>query len=174
MVRSALGRPNSTLERGPKKFARLIPAWSVALASCLAILPIVTEVGWVPEFGFLLLLAWRLLRSDVIPSWWAAPLGLFNDLVSGGPIGLSVAVWTGAMIALDLLDRRTMWRDYWIEWALAALLILLSDLVRWRIDALMGAQLPFSSIVPPLIIAILAFPLAAWAANRIDRWRLGR
>src|SRR5687768_17405107 len=132
MVRSALGRPNSTLERGPKKFARLIPAWSVALASCLAILPIVTEVGWVPEFGFLLLLAWRLLRSDVIPSWWAAPLGLFNDLVSGGPIGLSVAVWTGAMIALDLLDRRTMWRDYWIEWALAALLILLSDLARWR------------------------------------------
>ena len=26
------------------------------------------------------------------------------------------------MLALDLIDRRTMWRDYWIEWVLAAVL----------------------------------------------------
>jgi cell shape-determining protein MreD len=31
----------------------------------------------------LLLLAWRLLRGDVIAAWWAAPLGLWNDLVLG-------------------------------------------------------------------------------------------
>jgi len=110
MVRSALGRPGNALDRGPKKLARFIPAWSVAVASCLCMLPIVIQVGWFPDFGFLLLLAWRLLRGDVIPAWWAAPLGLFNDLVTGGPIGLSVAIWTGAMILLDLLDRRTMWR----------------------------------------------------------------
>ncbi|WP_205481614.1 rod shape-determining protein MreD [Sphingomonas arenae] len=174
MVRSALGRPGSALDRGPKRFARFIPAWSVAVASCLCLLPIVTQVGWFPDFGFLLLLAWRLLRGDVIPAWWAAPLGLFNDVVAGGPIGLSVAIWTGAMILLDLLDRRTMWRDYWVEWGLAAVLILLHDLARWEIDGVMGANSPFSTAVPPLVIAILAFPLAAWAASRIDRWRLGR
>jgi rod shape-determining protein MreD len=174
MVRSALGRPGSSIDRGPKKAARFIPAVSVAVASSLCLLPIVTELGWVPDFGFLLLLAWRLLRGDVIPGWWAAPLGLFNDVVTGGPIGLSVAIWTGAMILLDLLDRRTMWRDYWVEWGLATLLIVLNDLARWRINALMGAQSPFSTTVPPLIIAVLVFPLVASAASRIDRWRLGR
>ena len=174
MVRSALGRPKNALERGPKRFARMIPAWSVAVASSLTLLPIVTELGWYPDFGFLLLLAWRLLRGDVIPSWWAAPLGFFNDLVTGGPVGLSVAIWTGAMILLDLLDRRTMWRDYWVEWGLAALLIFLNDLARWQVDHAMGAHSVFSTIAPRLVIAILVFPLAAYAASRIDHWRLGR
>lgn len=174
MVRSALGRPTSALDRGPKRFAHYLPAWSVALASCAAMLPIIAQVGWVPDFGFLLLLAWRLLRGDVIPGWWAAPLGLFNDLVTGSPIGFSVTIWTASMIALDLLDRRTMWRDYWIEWGLAALLILAHDAARWKLDAVMGAPSPFSTLVPALVISILAFPLAASAASRIDRWRLGR
>jgi rod shape-determining protein MreD len=85
-----------------------------------------------------------------------------------------MAIWTAAMLALDLLDRRTMWRDYWIEWALAALLIVADEAARWRIDGLMGAPLPFSVVWPPILIAILTFPVAAWAAAALDRWRLGR
>ena len=173
MVRFALGRPNS-LERGPKKLARFIPAASVLAAAGLALLPIVTELGWVPDAGFLLLIAWRLLRGDVIPAWWAAPLGLVNDLLTGSPIGSSVVIWTTAMLLLDLLDRRTMWRDYWVEWGLAAVLLVGNETARWWVDGLMGAPTPYASLLPPILIAIFAFPLAAWAANRIDRWRLGR
>jgi rod shape-determining protein MreD len=173
MVRAALGR-GTALNKGPRRLARFIPAGSVVAASALSLLPIVASVGWIPDFGLLLLLAWRLLRGDAIPSWWAAPLGLVNDLVTGSPVGLSVVIWSGAVLALDLLDRRTMWRDYWVEWALAALLLLLNDVIRWRTDALMGAPLPFAVLWPPLVIAILVFPLAAWAASTIDRWRLGR
>lgn len=173
MVRAALGRQNA-LERGPKKLARAIPALSVAAASLLSLLPIVAEVGWMPDTGFLLLLAWRLLRGDVIPAWWAAPLGLWNDLVLGLPIGLSVATWTGAMILLDLSDRRTMWRDYWVEWLLAAALLTAAELIRRQVDAAMGAPYPLTTILPPLAIAILCFPLAAWTASALDRWRLGR
>lgn len=173
MVRAALG-PGGVLARGPKPLAMFIPAGSVVAASALALLPIVTEVGWVPDFGLLLLLAWRLLRADAIPSWWAAPLGLANDLLTGSPVGLSMVIWAAAILALDLLDRRTMWRDYWIEWGLAALLLLANELIRWRVDAAMGAPHQLAVIWPPLIIAILVFPLMAWAASRIDRWRLGR
>jgi rod shape-determining protein MreD len=171
VVRSALGR-SSRLDRGPRKLARAIPALSVALASLLPLAPVVADVGWFPETGLLLLLAWRLLRSDVIPAWWAAPLGLWNDLVLGLPIGLSVATWTAAMILIDLLDRRTMWRDYWIEWLIAALLLTLADLARRQVDAAMGAPYDLVTIVPPLLIAILTFPIAAFVASALDRWRL--
>jgi rod shape-determining protein MreD len=147
---------------------------SVAAASLLPLAPVVAEVGWMPDTGLLLLLAWRLLRGDVIAAWWAAPLGLWNDLVLGLPLGLSVVTFTGAMILLDLLDRRTMWRDYWLEWLIAAGLLFLADLIRWRVDAAMGAPYPLATVLPSTIIAILSFPLAAWAASRIDRWRLGR
>ena len=174
MVRFALGRPGSSLERGPKKLARFVPAISVVVASAFALLPIVTELGWVPDFGFLLLIAWRLLRGDVIPAWWAAPLGLVNDLLTGAPIGLSVTAWTTAMLLLDLLDRRTMWRDYWVEWGLAALLVIGNESARWWVDGLLGAPSDYASIVPPITISVLVFPLAAWSASAFDRWRLGR
>lgn len=172
MVRAALkGRK---IGQGPRAEAAYVPAASVVAASLLAILPIVSTNGWYPDFGFLVLIAWRLLRSDAWPIWWAAPLGLANDVITGAPIGFSVSMWTAAMLLLDLLDRRTMWRDYWVEWGLAGVLLFGYELAEWRVAQIMGASLPFASIVPPWLIAVLSFPIAAWTASRLDRWRLGR
>jgi rod shape-determining protein MreD len=78
------------------------------------------------------------------------------------------------MFALDLVDRRTMWRDYWIEWGLAAVLIAIDEWLQWRLAKAVGAEIGLSKIVPPLIISICVFPVSAWMASRIDAWRLGR
>jgi rod shape-determining protein MreD len=173
MVRAALSQRHR-IGQGPRTGAAFIPAASVVAASLLAALPVVSVNGWWPDFGFLALIGWRLLRSDPWPAWWAAPLGLANDLITGAPVGQSVALWTAVMILLDLIDRRTIWRDYWIEWGLAALLLLVSESIEWWVAGLMGAPLPFHRLVPPLVISIFAFPIAAWAIARLDRWRLGR
>ena len=67
------------------------------------------------------------------------------------------------MLALDLVDRRTMWRDYWIEWALAALFIAIAELAQWRVAALVGAPVPLRApSAPAILIAICCFPIAAW------------
>jgi rod shape-determining protein MreD len=121
-----------------------------------------------------MLIAWRLLRADAWPAWWAAPMGFVNDLLTGMPLGLSVALWTAVMLAMDLVDRRTQWRDYWIEWAVAALLILAAESADWKVAAWSGAPVPFSHMLPSLVISILAFPLFAFIASRLDRWRLGQ
>ena len=173
MVRAALSS-GRRIGQGPRVGAQYVPAASVLAASLLAALPMVSTSGWYPDFGFLALIAWRLLRSDPWPAWWAAPLGFANDLMTGAPIGLSVALWTATMVLLDLVDRRTMWRDYWIEWALAAVLLLLNEIAERWIAGIMGAQVPFAAIVPPLLISIFAFPIAAWIVARLDQWRLGR
>ena len=173
MVRAALS-PNRNIGQGPVSGARYVPAFTVMGASLFVIMPIVADRGWFPDFGFLVLIAWRLLRSDVWPSWWAAPLGFFNDLVTGNPIGLSIAVWTAAMLLLDLADRRTMWRGYWLEWALAAALLLGNEAAEWRIAQVMGARMPFITVLPPLLISVLTFPIVAFIVSRFDRWRLGR
>jgi rod shape-determining protein MreD len=78
------------------------------------------------------------------------------------------------MLAIDLIDRRTMWRDYWIEWGLAALFLGIDEWLQWRVAALGGARVPVVAIVPPLLISICVFPLSAWIVSRFDRWRLGR
>jgi rod shape-determining protein MreD len=173
MVRSALSAPRR-IGQGPTPWATYVPAATVVAASMLAMLPIVATTGWYPDFGFLALIAWRLLRADPWPAWWGAPLGLVNDLFTGYPIGFSIALWSATMLALDLIDRRTMWRDYWIEWVLAAVLITIDEWLQWRLASVVGADVPFVKMVPPIVISICVFPLAAWIASRFDRWRLGR
>lgn len=173
MVRSALSAPRR-IGDGPSRFAGLGPAASVVAASLLAALPIVSVSGWYPDFGYLALISWRLRRADPFPAWWAAPLGLVNDLFTGYPIGFSIALWSATMLALDLIDRRTMWRDYWIEWLLAAALLTVGQLFQWRIAHALGAAPPFTTIVPAILISICAYPLSAWAVLRVDRWRLAR
>ena len=173
MVRAAL-ISKRRINQGPKSFALFVPAATVVAISLFAALPIVDQSGWYPDFGFLFLIGWRLLRSDPWPGWWAAPMGLANDLFTGAPIGFSIALWTATMLALDLIDRRTMWRDYWIEWGLAAVLIAIDEWLQWRVAALAGARVPTETIIPPLMISICIFPLCGWLVSRVDRWRLSR
>lgn len=172
MVRAGLA--GKSLGRGPVSGATYVPAASVVAGSLLAALPIVSSSGWWPSFGLLMLLGWRMLRADAWPAWWAAPLGLVNDLVTGSSIGMSMALWTAIMLVMDLVDRRTQWRDYWIEWAVASLLIALAAWVEAEVAGLNAAPPRASMTIPAALIEILTFPLAAYVAVRIDRWRLGR
>ena len=173
MVRTALS-PSKRFGQGPSRYGLVVPAATVVAASLLTALPIVSTTGWFPDFGYLALISWRLLRADPWPAWWAAPLGLVNDLFTGYPIGFSIALWSATMLALDLIDRRTLWRDYWIEWMVATVLIALDEWLQWRVAALNGAGVPFTRMLPQLLISICAFPLSAWTVSRIDAWRLGR
>jgi len=173
MPRAALSG-SQRFGRGPSAYATVVPAFSVVVASLLAALPFVVDAGWFPDLGFLAFISWRLLRADPWPAWWAAPLGLVNDLFTGYPIGFSIALWSVAMLGLDLIDRRTMWRDYWIEWMLAAVLIAVNEVLQWEVARLSGAAVPFALMVPPLLISICVFPLVAWLVSRIDARRLGR
>ena len=173
MPRAALtGR--TRLGRDPAPYAPFVPAASVVFASYLSALPILSMSGWYPDFGYLALISWRLLRADPWPPWWAAPLGLINDLFTGNLIGFSVTLWTATMLLLDLIDRRTMWRDYWIEWILAAVLLAANECLQWRLAKAIGADLPMISMVPPIVISICVFPMSAWIVSRMDAWRLRR
>ena len=173
MARAALtGR--TRLGRDPAPYAPYVPAASIVVASFLSALPIVSMSGWYPDFGYLVLISWRLLRADPFPPWSAAALGLVNDLFTGNLIGFSVTLWAATMLALDLIDRRTMWRDYWIEWVLAAVLLTIDQWLQWRLARLLGADVPFLAMVPAIVISICVFPLSAWIVSRIDAWRLRR
>jgi rod shape-determining protein MreD len=174
MVRSALSTRGPALGKGPRAGALYIPAASVVIGSMMSLLPIVSRTGWWPDWGLLILLAWRLLRADAWAAWVAAPLGLVHDLLTGAPIGLAVALWPAFMLALDVIDRRTMWRDYWIEWVLASLFIALFVVAQWQVAAWDGAAVRFASVLPAILVGIVCFPIAAFLVGRLDRWRMGR
>ena len=151
-----------------------VPVLSTLAAALLDALPIVAQAPLIPDLAFIVLIAWRLLRPEMWPAHIALPLGLFNDLVSGNPLGQSMALWTATFLLLDLADLRVGWRDYWIDWLFASLAILLHTLGAWYVARMMGSQTLFAVMLPQYAISVFAYPLVARALIALDRWRLAR
>ncbi|HEY7810983.1 MAG TPA: rod shape-determining protein MreD [Allosphingosinicella sp.] len=153
---------------------QVVPVVTTMIAALLDALPVVATTPLTPDFAFLVLLAWRLLRPEIWPAWAALPLGLFNDLASGHPIGQSMAIWTALFLLLELADSRTGWRDYWIDWLFASLAILAHSFAGWYIARAMGNRAEFAIMLPQYVLSVIAYPLVARLVVGLDRWRLAR
>jgi rod shape-determining protein MreD len=153
---------------------RYVPVLSTIAACLLALLPITVNSPVVPDFAFLVLISWRQLRPEMWGAANALPLGLFNDLVAGHPLGQSMALWTLAFLIFDLIETRLVYRDYIMDWVFAALMIVGYTFGDWYIARLMGSSMAFSVLLPQLLIAILAYPVVARLILALDRWRLTR
>ncbi|HEX8481028.1 MAG TPA: rod shape-determining protein MreD [Allosphingosinicella sp.] len=151
-----------------------VPILSTLAAALLVLFPFVATWPIVPDFAYLVLLAWRLLRPEMWQAHMALPLGLFNDLVAGLPLGQSMALWTLTFLILDLVDSRVGWRDYWMDWLFAAAAILFYTAGGWYVARQMGAATPFAVLWPQLALSVFAYPLVARLVVALDRWRLQR
>jgi len=151
---------------------RWVPVVSTILAILFGLFPLVVTSPLVPDIGFLVLLTWRLLRPEIWMPTMALGLGLLDDLVSGHPIGQSMALWTTIFLMFDLLDARIDYKDFWFDWFYAALAILFYTAGAWYIGVLMGSHSPFSQLLPQIAFTILAYPVMARLILRLDRWRL--
>ena len=153
---------------------QVVPVLSTLAAALLDALPIVIQAPLVPDFAFLVLIAWRLLRPEMWQASVALPLGLFNDLVSGHPLGQSMAIWTVTFLLLDVIDSRVGWRDYWLDWLFACLAIIGNSAAGWYIARIAGAAVEFEILLPQLALSVFSYPLIARLVLGLDRWRLAR
>lgn len=138
----------------------------------MPLLPVISTAPTMPPWGLLMLLAWRMLHRNLWPVWMGLPLGLFDDIFSGQPLGSSMMLWTLGLLGLDLLDRRMVWRDFKQEWAIAASLIIACLLLNLLIAYATGGATSPVLIVPQMIFSVLCFPLVARACSVLDDWRL--
>jgi len=153
---------------------RWVPLLSTLAASLVNALPFVVTTPLVPDIAYLVLLAWRLLRPEIWAAHVALPLGLFDDLMAGHPLGQSMALWTLTFLVFDFVDSRVGWRDYWTDWLFASVAIALYTAGTWYVAGMMGSQAPLVVLVPQLILSIVAYPLVALVVVGLDRWRLAR
>ena len=145
---------------------RYVPIASTILACLVNVLPIIVSTPIIPDFAFLVLLAWRLLRPEMWSVTTAIPLGLLNDLLAG--------LWTSIFLIMDLVDSRVAWRDYWMDWMLAAVFILGYTFGDWAIGRWMGSTAEFGILWPQIGASILLYPVVARIVLVLDRWRLAR
>jgi len=149
------------------------PIVCVMLGSMIpALLPIISQTPALPPLGLLFLVGWRLLHHEMWPLWIGAPLGAFDDLMSGHPLGTGIFLWSVVMMMIEMIDARLFWRDYWHDWLiaiLAALLFLAGGLLAARMT---GSLAPPMIILPQLLWSALLYPLIVRVIAGIDRWRM--
>ena len=107
---SRINRSHSTV------LANGVPYLSIMLASVLPLIVIASALPIVPPLGFLMLIGWRLVRPGLLPVWAGFPLGLFDDLFSGQPLGSAALLWSLAMIAVEVIETRFPWRSFAQDW----------------------------------------------------------
>ncbi|WP_443972130.1 rod shape-determining protein MreD [Sphingobium sp. CR28] len=148
------------------------PIISVMLASLATALPIVAQSPILPPFGLMLFLAWRLLRPELWPVWIGLPLGAFDDLASGQPLGTGMVLWTLILLGIELDSRRHLFRDYLQDWLIAAVAIAVWLVGGGLIVRLSGHGGPVVQLLPQIGYSILLFPLVVRVCATLDRWRL--
>jgi rod shape-determining protein MreD len=153
--------------------ARAVPIVST-MAGSLAplLLPVIAQAPILPPFGLMTLLAWRLLRPGFWAVWAPLPLGFFDDLASGQPVGSAMLSWTAAFLAIEASERSVLWRDYLQDWLVAAAAIAGCLLAGYAFALFAGGRAPILAIMPQLLAAILLFPAVARLCARLDVWRL--
>lgn len=165
-------------EAPPERFPRSAPRWqrigvpivSVLLGSLVTIAPIIATGPVLPPFGLMILLAWRLLRPELFPVWAAAPFGLFDDLVSGQPMGSAVLLWTVAFFAIELFDTRLVWRDFLQDWLIATGGLAFC-LIGGRLIASPIAAHVDTMLLVQILVSVMLFPLVARLVAWLDRKR---
>ncbi|MFB0611375.1 rod shape-determining protein MreD [Aurantiacibacter poecillastricola] len=151
-----------------------VPWLSIMLASLTPLLPIIAPAPILPPFGYLMLLGWRMSRPGLLPMWAGFPLGLFNDLYSGQPLGSGILLFSLTMIALDLLETRFPWRDFWQDWLTASVFIPVYLLASALFSGAPFALDQVYLLVPQLLLSIILFPIVVKMISLLDRLRLTR
>ncbi|WP_375427710.1 rod shape-determining protein MreD [uncultured Sphingomonas sp.] len=154
----------------PPRRARALPWVTVIGASALTAAPVVATLPLMPPLGLLMLLTWRLLARFALRRWAAAPLGFFDDLVSGQPLGSAVLSWSLCFLVIDMVERRSGDRDFGRDWLIAAGLIA-GVLVLGRVVAT-PLYAPLSpALATQITVSVLLFPIFARIVAWIDRRR---
>jgi rod shape-determining protein MreD len=89
----------------PSLFAATIPLLCGLIGVLLSCMPVSLTGGMVPPplLGFMPVYFWCLVRPDLMPPAAAFAVGLAQDLLTGGPVGL----WTASFIAsYAFVDRQ--------------------------------------------------------------------
>jgi rod shape-determining protein MreD len=163
------------INRAPSPLrARSVPYLSIMLGSLVPVLLIADLMPLAPSFGFLLLLGWKMVRPGLLPLWAGAPLGAFDDLVSGQPFGSAILLWSLAMIAIEMIETRFPWRGFWQDWFTAGTIAVAYWLAALTVS---GARLTpelFIVAIPQALLSVLLYPIIARVVASLDRFRLKR
>lgn len=126
-----------------------------------------------PAFGMIAVFVFAVQRPDLMPHWLAFLLGLTQDLVTGGPLGLNALLLLILQAVCAAQRRFLVGRPFALAWAGFAVLALPAALCQWLIASLyFAAIVPISDVMLQTGVTVALFPFVAAPLLRLAH-RLG-
>jgi len=127
-----------------------------------------------PAFGLIAVFIWATHRPDLMPHWLAFLIGLLQDLVIGGPLGLNALVLLVVQAICSTQRRFLAGRPFILGWLGFSLIALPVGLAQWLIAcAYLTALVPIRDSLIQATVTIALFPVVA-APLMLLAQRLGR
>lgn len=142
------------------------------LMSMVTFSPVIASATVLPPLSFMVLICWRMLRPGMLPVWAGAPLGAFDDLYSGQPLGSAILLWSLTMLAMEIIDGRFRYRGFLQDWLVAACLFTGYILLSTLIASAAGGSAPLYAVVPQMVLTVLLYPAVTGMVALMDKVRL--
>jgi len=162
--------PPDTRDRLEAALRPVVPFAVSMLAVFLACLPyripaLPTVMPWLPLIA---VYYWTLARPDLLPAGGAFTVGLFYDLLSGGPLGL-MALLALATHRLVLGQRRYLiGRPFMIGWGGFAVIAAAATLAGWLTAGVYYGTLPaVGPVLMRFVLTVATYPALAWCFGRL-------
>jgi rod shape-determining protein MreD len=151
-------------------FLACIPATSTVVLILVALMP--TDYLRSGVMAYLVALScvfyWSVYRPDLMPAWVAFAIGMFSDVVSGGPLGLGALVMLLVHWTTVGQRRALIGKAFPIAWLGFLLISAAACAFYWLIASIyFTTLLAPQPIVGAYVVGILIYPVAAFLL-----WRL--
>lgn len=124
-----------------------------------------------PLLSVVAIFFWVIARPNLMPPAAVFVIGIFQDVLSGGPIGL----WAMTFLMVQYLSlsmRRFLYGETFLYgWAGFASIVMAAAFFAWT-----GACFFYGALLPPwpvffqAMLTILIYPVAVWVLIRLSRW----
>ncbi len=157
-------RPTA-LHRLDQNARKLLPIMVSVLLCIVVVLP----VG-LPQWGVLapplLLISvfyWSLVRPDLMSPITAFVLGLFQDLLTGAPLGTGALIMVLTQWIMRGQQRFLAKRPFFLMWAAFAPVVTAAAVIDWLLYALFTFHaVPIIGALMRMVLGFVLFPVVAW------------
>lgn len=140
----------------------LTPTFLGILGVLILALPIRLFEGALPTpiIPLVVVFFWSIYSPDFLPSPSVFAIGLLQDLLMGGPLGLWACVYLVTQFAVSSQRAYFLGREQKVVWMGFALAATVAGLMLWLVMSLMsGALLHVGALAAQVVATILIYPL---------------
>lgn len=162
----------SVLQHPVLALRNLLPSLLTLLAALLACVPLRMPFDFavVPDFALMAVFYWTLYRPDLLPVVTIFVIGLLQDLLLGGIVGVTPIMLICCHAVLLNQRRIFLGKPFALSWWGFAVVALAAEAFQWTVHGMVVARIP--DILPSLVQAVatvLLFPLVVWLLVFVHR-----